>query len=352
MDHNTKGADQPVTDATPDGRIDPVQMAHELIEQERQRMQVADAKFFDDLLDPNSPVRAWQGKTSNRDRRIREWAVTHSDESAAMKVLLRIILLHEKKSVGLDADGCWASMRTLSREASLSPHTVLRLLRIAKQKGLIREERLDGRLHRWVELEPTREQRRDLLRMWNRRWRIGEGRVPPREDALWLLCCPGALFRNTDPRVLALRDRLRQDPQWVSREGVCRFIWRYELVTNPTLGQPKRWGRRQPAAALKAVALTVELDMNSKGYPFRWTSVPEIAARSRYGKDVVRQALAELERLGWWHVVHWRGCRGGLLVWLALPPEVAERVRMEDALRDHLRGGYEGPEEDPDDADA
>lgn len=261
-----------------------------------------------------------------RARRYLEWIVAHHAALGATdRLVFRVLLLY------LDGEltrACSASPQALARRASLSPATVRAVLRRLAKAGLVCA---GGGLVE-VRVAYDDEVAGGLRRLWARsaklwqRWiyRAVEGRAPwmPAEDALMRLRHPALYVGDGDDDETEEAYAAR----CAAAEADCvpRFAWIRELVDWGNFARPVV--RRSGAAVVKAVALAVELLMDSDGRPFRWTTVAEVARWAGYREvDGVRAALRGLERGGWLGVQRQRGRGGGLLLWLTVPPLVRER---------------------------
>jgi hypothetical protein len=258
-------------------------------------------------------------KPNPRARRYTEWAVALHPMPACTRLALRVVLLYMDGEMRL---ACSASVKTLAARASLSPATMRDLLRDAGDRGLAFAA--CGWTKVTLDYYDYAEQVRamwSLARKLTDRW-IKSGDRLNAGDNLLLRARRPDLCYDLWPEPCADHEEDETcelcSPESL-REGAPRFYWIRDVVDAPQYARPRGAGRSQ-LAVLKAVAFAVDLLMDDRGRPYRWTTVKELAALAGFDDHVtVRRALKQLERDGWLEISARHGRGGGLLVRLAWP---------------------------------
>jgi len=261
----------------------------------------------------------------NKCRRYLEWTIAHQ---AALppthRIVLRVILLRQDCYV---YDACIAGDATLARNASLSQSRFKAILRRAAFAGHVYRVGTPGKRQTWVTMKYNEEAVSHLRVMWASPRvlvRDSYNRLTPPDTALLRAQHPEE-FIDGDDRTDEEMDQL-YDVAVKEKESFRRFYWIREVMWEPHSPMAE--------AAVKGVALVVELLMNSNGRPLRWTTQTELAAYSGYSIPTVQRTLHVLEDGQWLTVTRRRGrYAGGLLCCLRYPPAVAEKICLKEALR-------------------
>ena len=227
--------------------------------------------------------------SNNHARILRRWAVAHRPFGPTRTTLLQAIASRMSAFAG----PCTAGYETLATDTGLSSSAVYEHVGAAVPAGQLYRGTAENRRSPslTVTVDPTDEERSDLYGVWT-----GGGMEEPEEQRTWL----------DTYRISGLP------------HGQLRLLWEVHL-------------RRAdlPTSAI-GTALSIALNWNGSGQPYRRLTTATLAAWSGYSAETVSDRIRDLEAAGWLWVQRHRGANGGLEPWLRIPADAMNAIQWWD----------------------